>query len=157
MPQRRRYDDVLTPQKEWTAMVRATMASVILGAVMALAGCGEEAAAPIPELSVDEVARRLEAGDIVAVDANGEETRRERGIVPGARLLTSSGSYNPTAELPSDQSTALVFYCGGTQCRASDNAAERAREHGYSNVSVMRAGIAGWVEAGKEVTHPQSC
>jgi rhodanese-related sulfurtransferase len=137
-------------------MIRTTMAVLI--STLALAGCGgeEAAAAPIPELSVAQVATMLEAGDAVAVDANGAETRQERGIVPGARLLTSSASYDPAAELPSDHSTTLVFYCGGTRCTASDTAAERAREAGYANVNVMRAGIAGWIEEGHDVERPQS-
>lgn len=135
-------------------MFRATMTSMVMA--LALAGCGgEEESAAIPELSVAQVATMLEAGDAVAVDANGEETRQERGIVPGARLLSSSGRYDPARELPSDTSTTLVFYCGGTQCTASDTAAERAREAGYANVNVMRAGIAGWIEAGHEVDRPQ--
>ncbi len=120
------------------------------------AACGEEgeAAAPIPELAVAEVATRFEAGELVAVDANSAETRAERGVIPGARLLTSSGTFDPAAELPADPATELVFYCANDHCRASDGAAERAREAGYANVSVMRAGIAGWVEAGHEVAHP---
>ena len=125
-----------------------------LAAFLLLAACTEEAG-PIPELSVTEAASQLAAG-AVAVDANGDATRAERGVVPGARLLTSSSSYDPAEELPSDQATALIFYCANTQCSASDGAAERAREAGYANVSVMRAGIMGWVEAGNETEAPSS-
>jgi len=124
-----------------------------LMALLLLAACGEDEAAPIPEVSVAEAAAQLEAG-AVAVDANSDETRAERGVVPGARLLTSSSRYE-ASELPSDTSTSLIFYCASTRCSASDGAAERAREHGYENVSVMRAGIAGWVEAGNQ-TQPAS-
>lgn len=128
------------------------LASVL---VVLAVGCGGEEQSAIPELNVEQTAALLDEGG-VAVDANGEDTRRDRGVVPGARLLTSSSGYNPAAELPSDKSTALVFYCGGTQCTASDTAAERAREAGYENVNVMRPGIAGWVEAGRPVDRPQS-
>lgn len=131
----------------------AILAILALG----LVACGEETdSTPIPELSVAEVASQLESGELVAVDANSPDTRAEHGVIPGARLLSSSGTYDPAAELPSDHATSLVFYCANTGCRASDGAAERAREHGYENVSVMRAGIAGWVEAGHETSPPQS-
>lgn len=137
-------------------MKRASLVLVGLFSIALASACSEEEGPPIPELSVAQVATMLEAGEAVAVDANGESTRRERGVVPGARLLSSSGSYDPEAELPSDKATTLVFYCGNTDCRASDGAAERARNAGYTNVNVMRAGIAGWVEAGREVDHPES-
>lgn len=138
-------------------------ASSFFGAVMVIAsvlsacsGESDEAEAAITELSVAQAASMLDSGDAIAVDANNLETRQQRGVVPGARLLTSSGSYDPSAELPSDKSAALIFYCANTQCRASDGAAARARDAGYSNVNVMRGGIAGWVEAGKPVDHPAS-
>ncbi len=109
-----------------------------------------EQEAPIPELPVAEVASLLESGDGVAVDANNATTRERFGTIPGATLLTSSGRYDPSAELPADHATKLIFYCGNDNCRASDGAAGRAREAGYTDVNVMRAGIAGWVDAGKE-------
>jgi len=137
-------------------MKRASVLFGVLSSIVLVAGCSEESTSAIPELSVERAAAMFEAGEAVAVDANGASTRQEHGVVPGARLLTSSGSYDPAAELPADHATALVFYCGNTDCRASDGAAERAREAGYANVNVLRAGIAGWVEAGHPVERPQS-
>ena len=84
------------------------------------------------------------------VDANGDETRKKMGIVPGAVLLTSSDSFN-VSELPADKSKELVFYCANTRCGASHEAAEKALTAGYTNVKVMPDGIAGWVKAGKKV------
>jgi rhodanese-related sulfurtransferase len=134
--------------------MRSMWMASVLALGLGLSACGgEEEAAAIPEVSVAQVTEMLEDG-AVPVDANGEDTRNERGTLPGARLLTSSGRYDPAAELPSDKATQLVFYCGGEQCHASDTAAERARDAGYENVSVMRAGIAGWVEAGRPVDRP---
>lgn len=136
------------------------MKPLALSLALILSACSGEAseteAAPIPELSVEEVASRLEAGDIVPVDANGASTRSEHGVLAGARLLTSSGSFDPGAELPSDLATALVFYCANSHCNASDGAAERARDAGYESVHVMRDGIAGWVAAGHETVTPES-
>jgi len=105
----------------------------------------------VAELSVPAVAAALKDKKVVAVDANNPETREKYGVVPGAVLLTDHRSYALT-ELPSDKSSALVFYCGGTQCRASDAAATRALSAGYASVSVMRDGIKGWVGAGQATT-----
>jgi len=115
----------------------------------------DEEGVVIAELEVTEVATLLESGDCVVVDANRDTVRDEYGVVPGATLLTSSGRYDPAAELPDDHSTKLVFYCSNMDCRASDGAAGRAAEAGYTDVNVMRAGIAGWTEAGKD-TAPAS-
>ncbi len=114
-----------------------------------------EAEAKYDEWDVDKVATAVEAKSAVPVDANSDDTRKEKGVVPGAVLLTSSSRYE-ISELPSDKSAELVFYCGSTSCTASDTAAERALENGYTNVHVMRAGIKGWKEAGKPTETPNS-
>lgn len=131
---------------------------VFLAAIAAMA-CddvpdAEPQAEPVPQLSVAQVASMLNAGDLLAVDANNAQTRERHGTLPDATLLTSSSEYD-VSELPSDQSANLVFYCANTRCTASDGAAERAREAGYANVHVMREGITGWKEAGNE-TQPAS-
>lgn len=141
---------------------RATLA-LVLG--LALAACqksppageapSQQANAAIPELSVPEVATLVAAKSATVLDANDAETRQTQGVVPGAVLLSSSREYALT-ELPSAKDTKLVFYCGGTRCRASDHAAERAVQAGYANVSVMREGIRGWKSAGQATATPQS-
>ena len=109
------------------------------------------AAKLVAEVSVTELATALKEKRAVALDANGAETRQKYGVVPGATLLSDHRSYALT-ELPSDKAQPLVFYCGGTQCRASDAAASRALSAGYAHVSVMREGIRGWVSAGQPTT-----
>ncbi|MES1185296.1 MAG: rhodanese-like domain-containing protein [Myxococcales bacterium] len=108
-------------------------------------------AAALAELSVPQVAAALKDKSAVVVDANNPETREKFGVVPGAVLLSDHRSYALT-ELPRDKAQPLVFYCGGTQCRASDAAASRAASAGYAKVSVMRDGIKGWVAAGQATT-----
>ncbi|HEX5102014.1 MAG TPA: rhodanese-like domain-containing protein [Polyangiaceae bacterium] len=114
-----------------------------------------ETQAAVRELSVSDVAALVQAKGATIVDANDAETRQEQGVVPGAVLLSSSRTY-PLNELPAAKDTKLVFYCGGTACRASDNAAQRASEAGYADVSVMRAGIRGWKSAGQQTATPRS-
>lgn len=113
------------------------------------------ATAPVKELSVPEVAGLIQAKTATVVDANNSETREKMGVVPGAVLLTSSHDF-ALSELPAAKDTKLVFYCGGTMCRASDSAAKRAAQAGYADVSVMRAGIKGWKDAGKTTEMPRS-
>jgi rhodanese-related sulfurtransferase len=138
------------------------MRTILFAAVLAL-GAGacsksetkkadkvESGESKIPLMSVADVDAAIAKGDCVAVDANGEKTRKKMGVVPGAVLLTDSEAF-ALSELPTDKAKQLVFYCGSVKCSASDEAANRAITAGYTNVKVMREGIAGWVEAGKKV------
>ncbi len=104
----------------------------------------------IATVTPDQLDQAIAKGDCQAVDANGDGTRKQMGVVPGAVLLTSSMDYK-LSELPSDKSKGLVFYCANTSCGASHMAADRALEAGYVNVKVMPQGIAGWVSSGKKV------
>lgn len=48
---------------------------------------------------------------VMVFDANTPDVRASEGIIPGAHLLPSSGSYDVAGELPRDKNTPLVFYC----------------------------------------------
>jgi len=87
----------------------------------------------------------------VVYDANGDATRQEYGVVPGAKLLP--GKEYDLALLPEDKA---VFYCGGMRCRSADKAAKRATAAGHADVSVLRVGIRGWVKAGKPIAKPKT-
>ncbi len=136
------------------------MRIILLAAALALAGgacsksetaaTSEKAASKVPLVSVDDVDKQLASGTCVAVDANGEQTRKKMGVVPGAVLLSDSDTFS-VSELPADKSKTLVFYCANNHCGASHEAADRALTAGYTNVKVMGEGIAGWVSAGKKV------
>jgi rhodanese-related sulfurtransferase len=109
----------------------------------------------IAEVTVSDVQHFVKDKSATILDANDADTRKEYGVVPGAVLLASK-EY-PLSVLPATKTDKLVFYCGGTQCRASDKAAARAASAGYSDVTVMRAGIRGWKEAGQATSPaPQS-
>ena len=102
----------------------------------------------IAQVTVDELDRMLASHQCVAVDANGDATRRRMGVIPGAVLLTDDA----IDKLPRDRSQSLVFYCANEACRSSHEAATRAFLAGYTHVKVMPAGIAGWVRAGKQTS-----
>jgi rhodanese-related sulfurtransferase len=109
----------------------------------------------IAEVSVAQVAKYMKERTATVIDANGSETRQEYGVIPGALLLSSHRDY-ALSELPASKSNKLVFYCGGTMCRASDKAASRAVAAGYTDVSVLRDGIKGWKSAGQPTDMPRS-
>jgi hypothetical protein len=44
-------------------------------------------------------------------DANPPDVRSREGVIPGAKLLASSGKYDIGATLPADKNARLVFYC----------------------------------------------
>ena len=89
-------------------------------------------------------------------DANGGKTRSKDGIILGAKLLSSSGSYDVAKELPEDLKATLVFYCYNPSCTASHTAARRALAAGYSDVSVLSDGIIGWRLNGGQVVNGKS-
>jgi rhodanese-related sulfurtransferase len=108
--------------------------------------------------SVDDVQKGLDTlkkdkKPFAVFDANGKSTREAQGIIPTAVLLPSSSTYDLTL-LPADKATPTVFYCSNERCTASHTAAKRALDAGYSDVSVLSVGIAGWVKAGKATEKP---
>lgn len=97
----------------------------------------------------DLVAEMKKGVEVHIFDANGETTRHDAGIIPGARLLSSPSKFDVKKELPSEKGANLVFYCANTRCTASHTAAEKAANAGYKNVSVMSDGIYGWKKQGQ--------
>lgn len=129
-------------------------------ALCAAGGCSRRADAPeqrpaatavshVSQVSVDELDHLLASHQCMAVDANGDTTRRRMGVIPGAVLLRDPDAVD---QLPADRATGLVFYCTNSACRASHEAAEKALAAGYTHVRVLPDGIAGWVKAGKRTT-----
>lgn len=127
-----------------------------LGAAVAACDQGErkpaaaEHATPIATVSVAELDGMLGQRAATPVDANGDVTRKKRGVIPGAVRLSDYETYLP-AELPADKTRPLVFYCANEQCGASHTAAEKAIVAGHRDVRVLPAGILGWAAAGKPV------
>lgn len=100
----------------------------------------------LDSVTVDELDRLLADRACRAVDANGDDTRRHMGIIPGAVLLTDADAID---KLPADKAAGLVFYCANEACSSSHHAARKAIAAGYKNVKVLADGIAAWVKAGK--------
>lgn len=123
---------------------------------MAFAGKGKAMKAEgFKLIKVAELSKWMEkeAATVHIFDANGDDTRKADGMIPGAIALASSSSYDVSV-LPQSKTDKLVFYCANTQCMASHAAAKRASEAGYSAVFVMSDGIEGWKKAGKKTVPP---
>lgn len=95
-------------------------------------------------ISPEELNARRQSEPLAVFDVNAEP-RWLAARVPGAHHLDPLGF--AANDLPADRDTALVFYCSNPLCRKAPNAARRARAMGYRNVSVMSAGISGWLKA----------
>lgn len=102
------------------------------------------------QIAVEDVSRQLGRSreEFAVYDANARETY-DAQHVPGATWVDYDGV--TAAQLPPQHDALLVFYCANEMCSASHTAAEQAIELGYSNVTVMGAGIEGWVAAGNDV------
>lgn len=118
---------------------------------------GEVAKVSVKDLALRmaETTLKKDAKKVSVIDVNGAETRAKMGVIPGAILLSSSSKYD-VKELPADKDAGLVFYCANERCGASKTAASRAIEAGYKDVSILPAGIKGWVAEGYKTETPRS-
>ncbi len=107
----------------------------------------------VEQVQLSLAAKKADKKPFAVFDANSKGTRESMGVIPTAVLLPSASSYD-LALLPTDKATPVVFYCANEKCTASHTAAKRAMAAGFGDVSVLSAGIKGWVEAGKAIEKP---
>jgi len=94
-------------------MTRRLLAPALMLAL--LSGLPSGAADKFKLIHAEDLAALLaQKSPVVVYDVNTPEFRAKKGIVPGARLLSSSGEYDVAKELPADKGTPLVFYCANT-------------------------------------------
>lgn len=107
-------------------------------------------ASPFNDVSIQQLSTMIEEKTAVTIyDVNGEETRKEFGIIPGAKLLSGSDALTKE-DLPEAADSPIVFYCSSEKCSAAPKAATKAvTEFQRTNVHVLRDGIKGWVAANK--------
>jgi rhodanese-related sulfurtransferase len=84
----------------------------------------------------------LQKQQVTVIDVNSRQSWLKEHV-PGALNLDPAG-YNEN-DLPRDKESSLVFYCSNPMCRKAPNAARRAKKMGYSKITVMSAGISGWL------------
>jgi monothiol glutaredoxin len=97
-----------------------------------------QAPPPVRQMTVQELAAQLEAGDVVLVDIRSE-SERARASIEGSLVLD-----RPTMEkleaMPKDTGIAFLCHHGNS----SMGAAEYFRKQGFTNISNVAGGIHAW-------------
>ena len=135
---------------------------LLIAAVLAAAAGGTPTPSTIEGgrvVSVEEALRLASESGVVFIDVR-KGINYGRGHVPGARYIAYAGSSaNATdfdasqdrfdlTKLPAVRATHLIFYSHGDTGWKSYKAAVMSIRAGYTNVSWMRDGFAGWVARG---------
>ena len=100
----------------------------------------------VRECNVQEVKKRLDAGEKFYLVDTREESEWARGHLPGAIHLSKGIIERDIEQKIPDKNAPVVLYCGGgfRSALASDN----IQKMGYTNVISMDGGWRGWTEAG---------
>lgn len=96
------------------------------------------APAPVRQMTVKELAQKLEAGEVTLVDVRGPDDRT-RAFIEGSLFLDRE-TMEELEKLPKD--TELAFLCH--HGNSSMGAAEHFRKQGFTNVSNVAGGIHAW-------------
>jgi len=97
-----------------------------------------EAPAPVPQMSVQDLQTRLEAGDLTLVDVRSDE-EREKASIEGA-LAMNADVMTQLEAMPKESPLAFICHTGGR----SQVAAEHFRKLGFTDVSNVKGGIDAW-------------
>src|SRR3954453_3594988 len=101
-----------------------------------------DAKARVRECKVEDVKKRIDAGDrFVLVDVR-EESEYAAGHLPGAVHMGKGVIERDVETKVPDPATPLVLYCGGGYRSAL--AADAIQKMGYTNVISMDGGWSGW-------------
>jgi rhodanese-related sulfurtransferase len=111
----------------------------------------DDARGRIQETNVDELKRKLDAGEkFVLVDVR-EESEFAKDHLPGAIHLGKGVIERDVEARIPDLNTPLVLYCGGGFRSAL--AADNLQKMGYTSVLSMDGGIKAWRDKGFPLTH----
>ena len=97
-----------------------------------------QAPAPVSQMTVQELAERMKAGNITVIDVRGE-SERSRAFIDGSLVLDRE-TMSKLEAMPKD--TGLAFLCH--HGNASQGAAEYFRKQGFTDVSNISGGINAW-------------
>ena len=104
----------------------------------------------VRELTVDDVKKRLDAGEKFQLVDVREESEFARDHLPGAIHLGKGIIERDIEERVPDTGAPLILYCGGGFRSAL--AADNLQKMGYTNVISMDGGIRVWREKGYPLT-----
>ena len=95
---------------------------------------------PVKQMTVQELARKLEAGEITLVDIRGDD-ERARAFLEGSEVLTKE-VMEKLEQMPKDSEIAFLCHHGNS----SQGAAEYFRKQGFTKISNVAGGIKAWSE-----------
>jgi monothiol glutaredoxin len=95
---------------------------------------------PVKQMSVQELARKLEAGEITLVDIRGDD-ERAHAFLEGSEVLTKE-VMEKLEQMPKDSEIAFLCHHGNS----SQGAAEYFRKQGFTKISNVAGGIKAWSE-----------
>lgn len=118
-----------------------------------------EARSTIDNLPADQMARALEAGDVLLVDLREPGERAEHGTIPGAlaaprgMLEFYADPSTPYHKKEFDPSRQVLLYCasGGRSALAGAT----LKRLGYPRVAHLDGGFKSWKESGRETVPVQ--
>jgi rhodanese-related sulfurtransferase len=116
-------DDVFRFLRELQSLARARLAEVERVAGLYLEGRDE-----LEPVSLQELRRRMRAGDVTVIDVRPEEEFRA-GHIPGALSIPVAQLKRRLSEIPKKRE--VVAYCRGPYCVYSVEAVTILRKHGY--------------------------
>jgi rhodanese-related sulfurtransferase len=117
-----------------------------------LADLVADAKANIEEISVDDLRREIEAGDVTVVDIRDVRERWDKGTIPGAKSMPRGMLefwFDPDSPYYRNGihfDDRYVLYCAGGQRSAL--AAKVLQDIGYHNVAHLEIGFNGWAASG---------
>ena len=128
------YMDIATAQRARGAVI--DWVSTMQGEGLAIEL--PQAPAPVKQMTVQELAERMQKGDVIVVDIRSE-AERERAALEGAMVLDRETMAKLEA-MPKD--TGLAFLCH--HGNSSQGAAEYFRRKGFTDVTNIAGGINAW-------------
>ena len=105
----------------------------------------EDARSRVREITVDEVKRKLDAGETFRLIDVREDHEWGQGHAAGAEHLGRGIIERDIEKTAPDKEAEIVLYCGGGFRSAL--AADNLQNMGYTNVLSMAGGIKAWREA----------
>ena len=97
-----------------------------------------QAPKPVKQMTVQELAKKLEEGNFTLVDIRGDE-ERARAFIEGAEVLTRE-VMEKLEQMPKESEIAFICQHGN----ASQGAAEYFRKKGFTKISNVAGGIKAW-------------
>jgi len=106
----------------------------------------------VDECTIDDIKRRIDAGESFHLVDVREYEEWCRGHLPGAIHMGKGVIERDIEQQIPGTNDEIVLYCGGGYRSAL--AADNLQKMGYSQVISMDGGYRGWLDAGFEITNP---